>query len=59
MELENLGGYTFMPYIVQGGVGLLAGVAADHLISTRKWRIGRLRSLLQVADMLGALNPKP
>eukprot|EP00798_Chlamydomonas_sp_ICE-L_P009629 gene9629-7543_t len=33
VPIEDLAGYTFLPYIVQGGTGMLAGVAADMLLS--------------------------
>lgn len=33
VEVKDLGGYTFLPYVVQGVLGAVTGVAADRLIA--------------------------
>lgn len=52
IQLADLGSYTLLPYLVQGGMGAAAGVIADRLIArglpVRKVRVG-----LQVVGMLG------
>jgi len=53
VEVGDLGGYTFVPYVVQGGVGVLAGLAADGLFSKYHWSKRSVRTLLQVCGMLG------
>ncbi|MEW5319083.1 MAG: hypothetical protein WDW38_010254 [Sanguina aurantia] len=52
IELADLGSYTLLPYLVQGGVGAATGVLADNLL-TRGWAVRKVRVLLQVAGMLG------
>lgn len=44
--------YTLLPYLVQGAVGMLAGMLADRLILTG-WGVKPTRVLLQVVGMLG------
>lgn len=47
VALGDLGAYTLLPYVVQGGVGLLAGVLADRLIASGV-RTRTVRTVLQV-----------
>ncbi|GIL86331.1 hypothetical protein Vretimale_13699 [Volvox reticuliferus] len=52
VQLSDLGSYTLLPYVFQGGLGAATGFLADYLIRTG-WRVGTVRKLLQVAGMLG------
>ncbi|KAI8474124.1 MAG: major facilitator superfamily domain-containing protein [Monoraphidium minutum] len=53
LQLSEVGGYTLAPYLLQAAVGAASGVAADHLIYKRGWRIRSVRVAFQVAAMLG------
>eukprot|EP00239_Pterosperma_sp_CCMP1384_P012157 CAMPEP_0197866514 /NCGR_PEP_ID=MMETSP1438-20131217/44255_1 /TAXON_ID=1461541 /ORGANISM="Pterosperma sp., Strain CCMP1384" /LENGTH=487 /DNA_ID=CAMNT_0043485085 /DNA_START=895 /DNA_END=2358 /DNA_ORIENTATION=- len=53
VKVEDTGSYTFLPYLVQGGIGVAAGVAADRLLTESKWRKRDVRLLLQGVGMLG------
>ncbi|KAF8063765.1 PHT4 [Scenedesmus sp. PABB004] len=44
VEVGDLGGYTLLPYVVQGLVGLGAGALADSLLATRGWGVRRVRA---------------
>jgi hypothetical protein len=59
VEVGDLGGYTFVPYVVQGGVGVLAGLAADGLLAKYHWPKRNVRMLLQVCGMLGECRRRP
>lgn len=52
VELADLGAYTLIPYIVQGGVGAATGFLADNLI-TSGWNVKTVRVVFQVLGMLG------
>ncbi|KAK3271060.1 hypothetical protein CYMTET_20569, partial [Cymbomonas tetramitiformis] len=52
VTLEEVGGFTFVPYVVQGTVGVAAGVLADKLVKDSGDR-RRVRVMLQVLGMLG------
>mmetsp|Transcript_25907 Transcript_25907/g.66670 ORF Transcript_25907/g.66670 Transcript_25907/m.66670 type:complete len:585 (+) Transcript_25907:161-1915(+) len=52
VEISQLGGLTMLPYVVQGGMGAVSGVAADALI-TRGASVRTVRVTLQVLGMLG------
>ncbi|WIA14336.1 hypothetical protein OEZ85_002865 [Tetradesmus obliquus] len=53
VKLVDLGGYTLLPYLLQGVVGLGAGALADQLLSSRGWSVRSVRVGLQLAGMLG------
>jgi len=53
VDLADLGGFTSMSYVAQGGVGFLAGYLADYMISARRWPKRDVRRGLQVIGMLG------
>ncbi|KAK9828817.1 hypothetical protein WJX72_002260 [[Myrmecia] bisecta] len=52
IEIADLGSYTLLPYVVQGGVGAAAGVIADKLLE-RGWHVRSVRRTLQLIGMLG------
>jgi ACS family sodium-dependent inorganic phosphate cotransporter len=52
VQLADLGGYTLLPYVLQGGVGTAAGVLADRLIQSG-YSVKSVRRWLQVVSMLG------
>ncbi|GLI68313.1 hypothetical protein VaNZ11_012674 [Volvox africanus] len=52
IQLSDLGSYTLLPYVFQGGLGAATGFLADYLIRSG-WRVGTVRKILQVAGMLG------
>ncbi|KIZ02030.1 major facilitator superfamily transporter [Monoraphidium neglectum] len=52
VEVGDLGGFTLLPYVVQGGVGAASGALADKMIASG-WDVRRTRVLLQVVGMLG------
>jgi ACS family sodium-dependent inorganic phosphate cotransporter len=52
VQLADLGAYTLLPYVLQGGVGAAAGVLADRLIQGG-WSVRSVRKWLQVVGMLG------
>jgi ACS family sodium-dependent inorganic phosphate cotransporter len=52
VQLADLGGYTLLPYVLQGGVGAAAGVLADRLIQGG-WGVKSVRKWLQVVSMVG------
>jgi ACS family sodium-dependent inorganic phosphate cotransporter len=53
VAVADLGGYTLLPYFVQGCVGAGAGALADDLLSRRGWSVRSVRIALQLAGMLG------
>jgi ACS family sodium-dependent inorganic phosphate cotransporter len=52
VQLADLGGYTLLPYAVQGGLGVVSGLLADRLIASG-WSVRGVRVVLQVIGMLG------
>jgi len=52
IQVSDLGGYTLVPYVVQGGVGLVSGGLADGLIA-RGIPVLTVRRVLQVVGMVG------
>lgn len=52
VELADLGAYTLLPYVVQGGLGAATGVFADRLLQ-RGFSVRSVRRVLQVVGMLG------
>ncbi|KAG2453915.1 hypothetical protein HYH02_002118 [Chlamydomonas schloesseri] len=52
VELADLGSYTLLPYVFQGGLGAATGFLADWLLR-KGWRVGTVRKALQVVGMLG------
>lgn len=50
VQLSDLGSYTLVPYVVQGGVGIMAGFIADSLI-VRRGSVRQTRILLQVNNL--------
>lgn len=52
VELADLGSYTLLPYIVQGGLGVATGFFADRLLRGG-WSVRTVRRSLQVVGMLG------
>ncbi|GLC40516.1 hypothetical protein PLESTB_000705400 [Pleodorina starrii] len=52
VQLADLGSYTLLPYVFQGGLGAATGVMADYMIRSG-WRVGTVRKLLQIVGMLG------
>lgn len=52
VQVGDLGGYTLLPYFVQGLVGLGSGALADRLIA-QGWPVRSVRVSLQLAGMLG------
>ncbi|GFR48794.1 hypothetical protein Agub_g10743, partial [Astrephomene gubernaculifera] len=52
IQLADLGSYTLLPYVFQGGLGAATGFMADRLLRSG-WRVGTVRRMLQVAGMLG------
>ncbi|EFJ49564.1 hypothetical protein VOLCADRAFT_59482 [Volvox carteri f. nagariensis] len=52
VQLADLGSYTLLPYVFQGGLGAATGFLADYLIRSG-WQVGTVRKILQVAGMLG------
>jgi len=53
VELGNLPAFTFLPYILQGGVGFGVGVLADELINNRAVPTKRVRQWSQGIGMVG------
>jgi len=53
VELANLAAFTFVPYILQGGVGLAVGVIADDFINTRNVPTRKVRQWAQGIGMIG------
>ncbi|GIL53865.1 hypothetical protein Vafri_9379 [Volvox africanus] len=47
VQLSDLGSYTLLPYVFQGGLGAATGFLADYLIRSG-WRVGTVRKILQV-----------
>ncbi|EKX38160.1 hypothetical protein GUITHDRAFT_158528 [Guillardia theta CCMP2712] len=52
VKVEDLAGFTVLPYLLQGGVGLVSGVIADSLIS-KGIRVKVVRQAMQGIGMLG------
>lgn len=52
VEIADLAAYTLLPYVVQGGLGALTGIAADRMLASG-WSVRTVRVMLQVGDQLG------
>jgi ACS family sodium-dependent inorganic phosphate cotransporter len=53
VQVGDLGGYTLLPYFVQGVVGLGTGALADQMLTQWGWSVRSVRVGLQLAGMLG------
>ena len=53
VELADLAAFTFVPYILQGVVGLCVGALADDLINTRNVQRRKVRQWAQAVGMVG------
>ncbi|KAI8469007.1 MAG: major facilitator superfamily transporter [Monoraphidium minutum] len=59
VEVQDLGGFTLLPYVVQGAVGAASGALADRLIASG-WGVRRTRvvgMLGPAACLLAAVSP--